>query len=318
MSKLVLIDAMAILHRAYHALPQTLTTRSGKPINAVYGFVSMLLRIINDLEPTHIAICFDRKEKTFRKKEFKDYQSHRPEVHEDLSSQFEKAKDVASAMDIPIYSKAGYEADDIIGTVAKKAISYQPSAVGKKKNIKAKVRSQKAVDSVVIVTGDKDILQLVTKKVKVYLPKRGLSDAQLMGEEEVEKMLGVKPAQIVDYKALVGDPSDNYKGVPGIGPKTAISLLSKYKSKEGIYESLDRVSVREKLESGKESADMSHKLAKIVTDVDLNFDIEKMNKWSVGNNETIKLFESYGFKTLTKRIKDVGKKMGEENQLKLV
>lgn len=199
MSKLVIIDGNAILHRAYHALPSTLTTRRGEPINAVYGFVSMLLRIIQDLKPTHIVVAFDRKEPTFRHEEFKDYQSHRPEMDKELSTQFEKARDVNKAIGIPIFDKAGFEADDVIGTIAKQA----------------------KVDEVIIVTGDRDILQLVTKKTKVYLPVRGLKDARMMGEKEVKEMLGVKPSQVDDYKALVGDPSDNYKGVPGIGPKNS-------------------------------------------------------------------------------------------------
>ena len=125
MSKLILIDGNAILHRAYHALPKTLTTKDKKPINAVYGFVSMLLKIIQDLKPTHIACAFDRKEPTFRHKEFKDYQAHRPEMDEALSTQFDKAKTTVKAFGIPIYEKAGFEADDVIGTLAKQAVSTE-------------------------------------------------------------------------------------------------------------------------------------------------------------------------------------------------
>src|SRR3989304_9696302 len=180
MSKLVLIDGNAILHRAFHALPP-LTTKSGEPINAVYGLVSMLLRVIQDLTPTHIAICFDEKAPTFRHKEFAAYQAQRPTMADELSSQFEKARKVVEAFGIPAYSKAGYEADDVLGTLAE----------GSK-------------EDVVIVTGDRDILQLVNDKVKVYLPIVGLSSATLMGEEEVKEKLGVAPKQVPDYKALVG------------------------------------------------------------------------------------------------------------------
>jgi DNA polymerase-1 len=223
MSKLVLVDGNAILHRAYHALPP-LTTKSGKPINAVYGFVSMLLRVITDLKPTHLIVAFDRKEPTFRHKKFKKYQAHRPEMDKDLSIQFTEARKVVRAFRIPIYSKAGYEADDVIGTVAKKA--------EQKVNIK----------SVAIVTGDKDILQLVTSKTKVYLPVRGLGDAKLVGEKGVYQKMGVKPEQVVDFKALCGDPSDNYPGVPGIGPQTAKQLLLRYQTLEKIYQNLDSLS----------------------------------------------------------------------------
>ncbi len=221
MSKLILIDGNAILHRAFHALPP-LTTKRGEPINAVYGLISMLLKVIQDLKPTHIAVCFDEKEPTFRHKEFVAYQAQRPPVADELSGQFEKARAVINAFGIPIYSKSGYEADDVIGTLVQLAVSHRPSAI----------------DEVVIVTGDKDQLQLVNDKVKVYMPISGLSSAKLMGEDEVIEKMGVPPNQIDDYKALVGDPSDNYPGVAGIGPKTAIVLLSKYNSLDGIYKNL--------------------------------------------------------------------------------
>jgi len=288
MSKLVLIDGHAIMHRAFHALPKTLTSRSSEPLNAVYGFVSMLLKIITDLKPTHIAVCFDRKEPTFRHKAFEDYQSHRPETDKDLVSQFAKAKEVVETFKIPIYEKAGFEADDVIGTIANLAVKSKKSKV----------------DKVVIVTGDRDLLQLVTSKIKVYLPVKGLSQAQLMGPDEVYEKLSVRPDQVDEYKALVGDPSDNYKGVPGIGPKTAEKLLSKYKDLDEIYSNLDKIDTKvvKKLKDGKKSAKMSQKLAQIVKDVPIKFDIKNTGEWNVGNQETIDLFKDYGFKTLTKRV----------------
>ena len=221
MRKLVLIDGNAILHRAFHGIPP-LTTPNGEPINAVYGFTTMLLRIIEDLNPTHLIVCFDRKEPTFRRLEFEKYQAHRPEMDKDLSAQFGKTRKLMEAFGIPVFSKAGFEADDVIGTLAKQA--------------------EKKLDKVVIVTGDKDILQLVTKKTKVYLPVRGLSNAELVGEKGVKEKLGITPKQVVDYKALVGDPSDNYPGVRGIGPKTAGGLLEKYKTMNRIYKNLDKIS----------------------------------------------------------------------------
>ncbi|OGM12145.1 hypothetical protein A2Z22_03585 [Candidatus Woesebacteria bacterium RBG_16_34_12] len=318
MGKLVLIDGNAILHRAYHALPKTLTSKSGEPINALYGFVSMLLRIIQDLKPTHIAVCFDRKEPTFRHKQFPDYQAQRPKMDEELSSQFDKTKQVIKSFGIPIYEKAGYEADDLLGSIAKQATS-QWSLVSSKRKKKTRVQrleSRTQIDEVVIVTGDRDILQLVEDKVKVYLPIKGLSESQLLGEDEVIKKMGVKPDQIDDYKALVGDQSDNYPGVLGIGPKTTISLLSKFKSKQGIYKNLAKIdsSIRDKLEKGRESADISYELAKIVTDVDIKPDWEEMDDWSVGEQETLDLFSEIGFKTLAKRIIDIGKKIESEKQ----
>ena len=296
MGKLILIDGNAILHRAYHALPP-LTTKSGEPINAVYGLVSMLLRVIQDLTPTHIAICFDEKAPTFRHKEFAAYQAQRPTMADELSSQFEKARKVVEAFGIPAYSKAGYEADDVLGTLAK----------GSK-------------EDVVIVTGDRDILQLVNDKVKVYLPIVGLSSAKLMGAEEVKEKLGVAPKQVPDYKALVGDPSDNYPGVAGIGPKTAISLLEKYNNLGEIYAHLKDISpsVRAKLERGKEASKMSLRLATIVKDVPVNFDKEASGKWDIDSQKVLNLFKQFGFKTLTERVKKVGKELDEAKQISLL
>jgi DNA polymerase-1 len=256
----------------------------------------MLLRVISDLKPTHIVVAFDRKEPTFRHKEFENYQAQRPPMEKALSTQFEKAKDVLYAIGIPVYEKAGYEADDIIGTLAKE--------------------SEKKLDETIIVTGDKDILQLVTKTTKVYFPKRGLSDAELMGEEEVIEKLKVKPEQIVDYKALVGDSSDNYPGVRGIGPKTAVDLLSKYKSKGEVYKKLKEINprIRERLENGKKDADISYKLAKIVKDVDFKHDIDSARRWRVDSDNVLSLFSEFGFRTLSKRVKKVGEEMEKERQ----
>ena len=296
MSKLVLIDGNAILHRAYHALP-SLTTRRGEPINAVYGLVSMLLKVIQDLKPTHIAVAFDRKEPTFRHKKYPKYQAQRPKMDAELSNQFEKARDVISAFGIPIYDKAGYEADDVIGTIANKV----------------------KLD-VVIVTGDRDILQLVDNKVKVYMPVVGMSQGKLIGIDEVIEKMGVTPASIEDYKALVGDPSDNYPGVPGIGPKTAIGLLEKYKTLDNIYKHLGEMPTRtvQKLKEGRQSSKISKKLASIVKNVPLKFKIEDSANWDVDGDSVLKLFSEYGFKTLTERVKKVGKQLDQEKQMTLL
>ncbi len=291
--KLVLIDAFAILHRAFHAIPP-LTNRKGEPTNAVYGFVSMILRVITDLEPDSLAVCFDVKVPTFRHKEFKEYQSQRPPMADELTSQIEKAKDFLKAAGIPIYLKAGYEADDLLGTIAKKG----------------------NFDSVVIATGDKDILQLVDKKIKIYMPIVGLSSAKLFGEEEAKERMGVDPIQIPDYKALVGDPSDNYPGVAGIGPKTAIKLLEKYSNIDKIYAHLEDIepNIRIKLEKGKSDVLLFHRLATIIQDVDIKIDFAEMKKWNIASPDVLKLFEEFGFKTLSERVKLVGKKIDEEKQ----
>ncbi|QQS39200.1 hypothetical protein IPM62_01125 [Candidatus Woesebacteria bacterium] len=296
--KLVLIDGNAIIHRAYHAMPH-LTTPKGDAIGAVQGFLNILLRIITDIKPTHIAVAWDRKEPTFRHKAFKDYQIQRPETDKELISQFSKVRQVLEVFDIAFFDKAGFEADDIIGTFAHKA--------------------QKHFEEIIIVTGDKDQLQLVNTKTKVYMPAKGVSVGVVLGEKEVYEKLGVRPDQVVDLKAFMGDQSDNYPGVFGIGPKTAQTLLKKYDTYPKTYKHLDELpeSVREKLINGKDGGDISYKLARIVNDVDVDFKPDDLNVWSVGNNKTLQLFDEYGFRTLTKRVKEVGAKMVGEKQQKL-
>lgn len=287
MSKLVLIDGNAIMHRAFHAMPR-LTSKKGEPIGAVYGLVSMLLRITSDLKPSHLAVCFDRKEPTFRKKQYESYQAQRPKTDKELSEQFVKARDVLKAANISVFDKKGFEADDLIGTISKFA------------------GNAKKINETVIVTGDKDILQLVDdkKKVGLYMPIRGFSDSKIFTEKDVFQKLGVKVDQIIDYKALVGDPSDNYPGVFGVGPKTAEKLLEKFDTFPNIYKNLDDIDkrTREKLEKGKEGGEISYKLARIVRDVSFSFDLSKMDDWDFGSEEAVNLFLDFGFKTLTKRV----------------
>ncbi len=308
MNKLLLFDGNALMHRAYHALPP-LTTKKGEPINAVYGLTSMLLRVITDHSPTHIAFAFDRPEPTFRKEIHKEYQAQRPEMEDELAGQFEKVYQVLSAMGIPVYSKAGFEADDVIGTVAKIA----------SEETRNKTQETK-IDEVIIVTGDRDMLQLVDNETELLMPGRGLSDSKLYGESETIERMGVAPSQIVDLKALMGDASDNYKGVPGVGPKTAIKLIEDYKTLENIYRNIDKLpsNVAVKLRENRESADMSYMLAKIRTDVPIDFDLETTSKWKIDSKDLIELFEEYGFNTLTSRVKSVGKSVTSSKQQSLL
>jgi len=292
MNKLILIDGNAILHRAYHALPP-LTTKDGQPINAVYGFITMLLRNIQDLKPTHIAVAFDEKKPTFRHAQFAGYQSHRPRTDSELVNQFKLARKVMKAFNIPYYSKSRYEADDVIGTIVHKLV-----------NNKSKKAS---IDQVVIVTGDHDILQLVNKRVKVLMPVKGLSQGKLFGVSEVKEKLGVNPDQIIEYKALVGDPSDNYPGVRGIGPKTATSLIEKYKTVENIYKHLNDIpqTIAKKLAENAENAALSKNLATILKDTPITFNLSDTKNWNIASPKVIKLFEKFGFNTLTKRVQSL-------------
>jgi DNA polymerase-1 len=295
-NKLVLIDGNAILHRAFHALPP-LTTRRGEPINAVYGLISMLLRVIQDLKPTHIAVVFDTPKPTFRNKLLSSYQAQRPETAKELIGQFEKARKVLKAFNIPHYEADGFEGDDVIGTLAEQA--------GKN-------------EEVIIVTGDKDQLQLINdkKNIKLYMPITGLSNSKLMTETEVKEKMGIEAKLIDDYKALVGDPSDNYKGVPGIGPKTAINLLNEHGSLDNIYRNLKNISslTAQKLKDGKKESEISKKLATIVKNVPIKLNLEECQKWDVDGEEVLTLFAEFGFKTLTERVKKVGKEIDLEKQ----
>ncbi len=300
MSKLVLIDGHAVLHRAYHALPP-LTSKVGQ-VNAVYGFVSMLFRLISDLRPTHIAVCLDRKEKTFRKEIFESYQAQRPEAEKEFVSQIEITKEVIESFGIPIFSVAGFEADDVIGTLARKA-------------------HKAGFGEIIIVTGDRDILQLVDdkKNIRVYLMEKGVAQGRVYKEKDVLEKLGVLPSMVVDYKALVGDPSDNYPGVKGIGPKTAASLLSEYGSLERIYSAIDKLSPKlaKILLDGKKDSELSFKLAKIEDNVPLEVDFEDLKRWQVDRPSVFETFERIGFKTLAKRARELGKIFVSENQGKL-
>lgn len=281
MSKLLLVDGHAILHRAYHALP-FLSNEKNEQTGAIYGFLAILLRTINNIKPTHLIVTFDRKEPTFRKKILVSYQSQRPKPPEELISQILRLHELLEKMGIKIFEAAGYEADDVIGTLTKQAKG----------------------EEVVIITGDRDILQLVNSKIKVLMPVKGISESRLYGEEEVVERMGVRPNEIIDLKALIGDASDNYLGVPGIGPKTATALIKKYRTLEGIYQNIDEIEgkVKEKLINGKKSAKISKTLATIIKDapVELNWNNCKLIK--LDNPYIVTLFEEWGFRSLVPRL----------------
>jgi len=298
--RLVLIDGHAILHRAYHALPP-LTTRSGELVNAVYGFATMLFRILNELQPKYLAVAFDTPKPNFRHMEYVGYQAQRPKTDSELSGQIEKVQELVATFDIPIFSVEGFEADDVIGTLAEQA-------------------SQSKVDEVVIVTGDRDLMQLVRDEVKLYMPTRGLSEGQMVGRKEVQEKMGLPPEQIVDYKGLVGDQSDNYPGVSGIGPKTAVELLKKFGTLEEIYKRLgevgNKVTVR-KLAEGVESAMLCKKLAIIITNVPISLDLEKCLIQNYDKEKVIRFFKELGFRSLISRMTGEREKKGMKNDKKI-
>ncbi len=304
----MLIDGNAILHRAYHAMP-ALTSKDGTPINAVYGFVSMLLRIITDLKPTHIVVAWDTAKPTFRHTEYSNYQAQRPKGDSELIVQFDIAYKVLDAMQIPKYFLEGFEADDVIGTLAYQVASRHSGG-------------RRPIESIDIVTGDRDILQLVDddKHIFVYMPTKGISEGKLYKEQDVVERMGVKPNQIIDFKALVGDQSDNYPGVAGVGPKTAIDLLKTYGTLEQIYKNLNDIkpSIAKKLAQGAEPAGISQRLATIVKDVPVTFKLIEAEKWDIAGKKVLDLFAQIGFKTLSDRVVKVGAEIAKSKQMNLV
>lgn len=298
MKQFVLIDGNAIVHRAFHAMP-FFTMSTGEPVGAVYGFVSMLIRALSDLQPEYVAVAFDRAEPTFRKQLYVGYQAQREgQMDESLIPQFAHVQRVLEAFSIPIFSVAGYEADDVIGTIAKRAVA-----------------EGKGDREVIIVSGDRDLLQLVTPYVKVYMPIKGMTETKLYGEKDVQEKYGLSPKQIIDLKALMGDASDNYPGVSGIGPKIATTLLQKYETLEGVYEHLDEISERQRLAlaADAEAAALAKKLATIVTDVPLQFKTEECVYNVKDVDKAVETLKSYEFKTVTNRFLElVGRKPEEE------
>ncbi len=310
MNRLVLIDGNAIMHRAYHALPP-LTSPSGRPVHIVYGFVSMMIKIFHDLKPTHVAVAFDRPGPTFREKLFPAYQSQRPKMEDDFVSQIPLVHDMVSALGIPAYESDGFEADDVIGTICRQVSGKQVTG------------NTQRIDQVVIITGDRDILQLVSdEKVLIFMPTKGLSEGKLYGEKEVVERMGVIPARIADLKALMGDASDNYPGVAGVGPKTAVSLLDQFGSVEKIYKALDRVNgdmTKTKLQHGRESAFLGKYLATIRTDAPVTFEPVAARLTTLDTPKARAMLETLHFPSLLKRLSGqmpVEKKTKQTKELK--
>ena len=289
---LYIIDGHAVLHRAWHALPP-LATKDGRVVNAVYGFLTVLLKLIHEKKPTHLVVTFDMAAPTFRHKEYEEYKATREKQPDELYEQIPILKNVLEAMKIPIYEKEGFEADDVIGTIVTSVA---------KEGIKS-----------TIVTGDLDALQLVSLETEVYTFARGISDSKIYDEKAVEDRYGLKPKQIIDLKALQGDVSDNIKGVKGIGTKTATELLQVFGSVEKIYEAIKNDSTELKkfrervialLKDGEKDAFDSKKLVTIVRDAPIEFNLLDAELESPDQEKITKIFADLGFLKLLDRISD--------------
>jgi DNA polymerase I len=301
---LYLIDGHALAYRAYFALTRgssssTFTTSSGEPTAGVFGFTSVLLRILEQENPDYLAVAFDTG-RTFRDELFPDYKGTREKMPDELRTQIERMREMVDAFNIPRLELENYEADDVLGSVARQAVA---KGLGVK-----------------IFTGDRDLLQLVDERIIVNLPGRSLSDARDYLPSDVKEYLGVRPDQVVDYKALVGDKSDNIPGVPGIGEKTAISLLEQYDTLDSIYQHLEEItgSAGKKLETGRDSAYLSKKLATIVTDLVVPLDLEHARPDHFEPERIEAIFRELEFRSLMTRLtaleENYGKRITKSGQ----
>ncbi|OGY82952.1 MAG: DNA polymerase I [Candidatus Kerfeldbacteria bacterium RIFCSPHIGHO2_12_FULL_48_17] len=287
--KFVIIDGHALIHRAFHALPP-LTTKKGEIVNAIYGFTSILLKVVKELRPEYLVVTFDAPGGTFRHEEYKEYKATRKKQADELYEQIPKVVDMVRAFGIPTFEQRGVEADDLIGTLKTRVIENTPDV------------------DVVIVTGDMDTLQLVDHRTTVQTMKTGVKELQVYDEAAVRARYGgLRPAQMIDYKALRGDPSDNIPGVRGIGEKGAIHLLVKYGDLAGVYKHLDELpaGLADKLREHKKDADMSRWLATIKLDVPVKLVLSEARFADIPRDAVVKLFQRYEFKSLLAQLLSV-------------
>ena len=292
--RVYLIDGYSLLYRAFYALPQSIVTTSGLPTNALYGFTSMVLKLLDSEEEVGIGVVWDSGKPAFRMEVFPEYKAHRSSMPEELKVQLDHLDEILESMNVPAIRAEGFEADDALATLSKQV----PEDV-----------------ELYIVTGDQDAMQLVDGRVKVLRTTRGVSETRTYGRQEVIEEYGVTPEQIPDYKALVGDPSDNIPGVRGIGPKGAASLLQQFDSVAEIYENLNKVSAkgtRAKLEAGRENAFISLELAKMRFDAPVEFDREALRFEGVSPESRDVLLRRYEFRSLEPRFAELPVAGGEE------
>jgi len=285
---LLLFDGNALVHRAFHALPPLTQPKTGELVNAVYGFASTLLKVFSDFKPTHWAVAFDRPTPTFRHEMFEDYKAQRPAAPEELKSQIRKVHQLVDAFHIPVFEIDGFEADDVLGTLGQQA-------------------DEQGIETV-IVTGDNDMLQSVLPRVKALAPRRGFTDTVLYDEQTVEQKYGIKPEQLPDLKALVGDVSDNIPGLPGIGEKTATKLLQQYGSLQGIYSHIGEITPRklqDTLQEYSTQAFRNKELSTIVKDVPIKLDLRTCQVSNYDRNEVAGLFQELAFIKLLPRLPQI-------------
>lgn len=294
--KLLIIDGNAIIHRAFHAIP-LLTSSSGQPTNAIYGFASMMLNLLLKMRPEYIVMTYDLKGKTFRDDLYTEYKATRVHGPQELYDQIPEIKKLVTAFNIPQFAVEGYEADDVIATIVKKMTQSD------------EVHSY-------IVTGDRDTFQLIGEDTSVITPHKGFKEIIIYTPEKVKEEFGITPEQFCDYKTLRGDTSDNIPGVRGIGEVTARELLQQFSTVEGIYENLEKLSpaVRKKMDEGRESAKMSKALVTLNSNVEIDFDLEACRTHNFNLQDVMKIFEGFEFRSLIKKLNELDGKYVEARQ----
>lgn len=300
--RFLIVDGHALIYRAYHAFPE-LTDSTGMLVNAVYGFIRIFLTILRDMRPVYVAVCFDSKEKTIRAQDYAEYKAHRPEMPDDLKPQIEVIKSIVNSLNVPTFAKPGLEADDLIGSITHQL--YNPNS-----SQDVVIRGDRPLT--IILTGDKDLLQLIDDDIRVFIPSRSRKQGDIeYNPSLVKRILGVKPDQIVDLKALMGDSSDNIPGVRGVGTKTATALIQSYATLDGVYSAVDKYqqsgkyqspltkAVVSKLVSDRENAYLSQRLSRIDRSQRLDFTIENCRVVKYDKEQATQILLRYGFKSLT-------------------
>jgi len=301
--KLIIIDGNALIHRSFHALPPTLRTKDGRLVNAVYGFTSFLLKALNEFHPEYVVLTLDKAGPTFRHEAYADYKATRVKAPDELYEQIPLVKKVAEAFNIPIFELSGYEADDLIGTIC------------------AQTKKEKNLEKI-IITGDLDTLQLIDDRTKIYTMSRGLSDSVLYGAAQVQTRYNLNPDQIIDYKALRGDPSDNIPGVKGIGEKTASELLVEFKNLAGVYAAAKKNNQKirprtlELLLANEMNAYLSQELATINCQAPINFSLPDIQFSTFKLDRVLNLFSELEFKSLLAKVKDLRDRINKEHNKK--
>lgn len=295
--KILIIDGNALIHRAFHAIPP-LTNADGQPTNAIYGFMSMLLNLLIKERPDYITVTYDKKGKTFRDEIYTEYKATRVHAPQELYDQMPKIKELVEKFRIPQFEKEGFEADDIIATIARQ------------------IEREHDDIAIYVVTGDRDTMQLVTDRIKILTPQNGFKDYKIYDTKTVTEEFGVTPAQFRDYKALRGDISDNIPGIRGIGEKTAASLLQAHHSIDGIYAHLAELpeTTRKKLEEGHAGLEQGLALVTLIDTVPVDFDLDACKTHTFDLDALRSHFEHYQFRSLFKKLDTLAKEYDHERK----